>query len=368
MGMQMPNAAPATPPNQGDVAQAGIDDFESMVGKEEPGDADVTALARAEQVGNELEAAANAAEAEANAEGEAAEEVDPDAEAPASEQIHGLDGDAILSAIKEGRLPDELLDKLTITQRINGEDVPVTIKEARENGMRLSDYSRSKNELRAERDKFEGAQQDFVSMVKSWKVNTPDQRFNTRMMLERWMGSDVFMDIVRDVADEHLKVEAMGPAGKEAFFEARRVKQELAQERWRAQQLERRSEQATRQQGQETFAKRVNTMRDAAFAKHKIDMSAPTDQLFRANLRGLWDGRSDVTQELADQAAQATLEDLARLRAQLAESAATADKAKAGAKRQLPAKPAPRGGASGGATTRPKRGSIADFDRLLGTG
>lgn len=380
--------APAAGGEGGAVpAQGGLDDFDALVGASDPfaqdGQGDASDAVAGDSGGDSpgggdvLDDAMGAAEADANADPDAeldaaaddAEPFDdePDAEQePEVEPIHGLKPDDILNAIKDGKIPDELMDKLTITQTIDGEDVPVTLAEARKNGMRLSDYSRKNNELQVERRQFETARDDLVTMVQSWKDPTPEGRRRTRQMLEDYAGPDVLLEIARDMADEHMYIQSLSPEGRAEHTARRKAEREAREARLRAERLERQMQERQQRQGTEGLAAKVNAMRDTAFKKMNIHLNAHTDGIFRAHLRGLYQG-GEVTPALAEEAAQATMEDLARIREGLQTAEQSKAKAEAGATRaKLPPKAAPRGGGKPGNRARPKRAGVADFDKLLG--
>lgn len=84
--------------------------------------------------------------------------------------LHGLKQADVLKALEEGHIPQELWDKLKITQRVNGEDTAVTLAEYRENGMRLSDYTRAHQTLQTERAQFAETQGAWQEMVQEWRT------------------------------------------------------------------------------------------------------------------------------------------------------------------------------------------------------
>ncbi|MEK9722401.1 MAG: hypothetical protein VW405_02800 [Rhodospirillaceae bacterium] len=361
------------------VQQGGLDNFDDLVGAdpgpaipERPGAIEAADADGGEDIegaeGDELDAAAS--EAEASAEDEAPDFDEPE-EAPEVEPIHGLEPQAILDAIKDGNIPEELHDHLMITQTINGEDVQVSLAEARKNGMRLSDYSRSKNELASERQQFDAARDDFAAMVESWKVNEAPNRYRTRMQMERWLGEEVMLEMARDIADEQMQLAEMGEAGRAAFLKARRLERQLADKQAEASRLERQTKDRSDKESQEQFTKRINTLRDTAFKAAGLPVNPQTDQLFRGHLRGLYKG-GEIGADLASEAAAAVLEDwskvLESVKSDQAKAGTSAQKAAAG-KARLAARPAARGGGKpgqAGQASRPRRGGVADFDKLMG--
>jgi len=368
-----PVAAPEAP-----AAQGGLDDFDALVAQDPGASVDVPADGT-EGGSSELDAAAAAAEAEMRGEDpEAADdapldpdsevEIDPD-ESPAEvEPIHGLEPDAILDAIKAGEIPAELMDKLTITQTIDGEDVRVTLEEARKNGMRLSHYSRKNNALAEDKRAFEGARDDFAQMVRSWKDNTPQGRSQTLQMLEDWITPEVLHELVQDYATEYTRIQSLSPEGQAEYHGRRKAEREARQARLDAQRAMREAQSKRDNDGGQKIQQQIAQMRDAALTRLGIQGSAYVHEIYIANLRGLWnasDKKGPITPDMAADAAQATKEDLDRLSGEMRKSKETTAKV-AAQKSKLAAKPQPRGGGKPTSPTRVKRAGPADFDRIMG--
>lgn len=324
----------------GDEVAAGVD---PVTGREMDGPGGKEAVAEGE---------------EPPVEGTEGEEAQPDADL-----IHGMKPDALLEAIKSGRVPDELLAHLRIKQRINGEDVEVTLADARENGMRLNDYTRAHAALKTDRGEHKQAVDNFVTMLKSWKDTTPQGRQQTRMLWEEWAGEETVLEIARDIADEHVRLEKMGPEGREAFLEARRVKRELARERQRAQQLTQSGKKREQSDASKAFVAKVGKWRDDTFKELGIRLNKNTGEMFANHLKGAWDRTTPISVEHVKEAARALKQDLDDAVADIRKAELT----KAQANPKLAAKPAPSGGGKPGAKrVAPKLDNFDDF--LAGRG
>lgn len=363
-------AATADAGGSGDVPAGGLADFDDLVAQD-PGPGADDAIPKEPAPGAQEDAAADADDGEP---------LDPPADdASEAELLHGLKQEDVLAALKEGRLPDELLEHLTITQTIDGKEVPVTLAEARQNGMRLSDYSRKSNQLADDRRQFDGAREDFITMAKSWRSNTPEQRRMTRQMWEEWAGEEVVLEIARDIADERVYVDSLGPQGRTEWEGRRKAEREAREARRQAERAMREAKQKRNDNGSSEMAKQIGMLRDVSFKKLGIKPSAYAQEIYMSHVRGLWNAsakKGPVDPAMSDDAARATLEDLSALRDRMLESESTETKAQAGAQRasgsgpKLAPKPQARGGGSGGgangAGARPRRGGVSDFTKMFG--
>ncbi len=357
----------------GEATEAGgLENFEDMLSQQDSFDttegADTEATPDAPEA--DAEDAMDAAEADSEADvDDAPDDVDSDEETEAA-PIHGMKPEDILSAIEQGTIPDELMDVLTITQTIDGVEVPVTLTEAKKGGMRLADYSRRNNELRSKEQAHSEAVDNFVTMIEGWKNPSAESRKQTLQMLENWIGDDVVLELARDVADREVRLDALGPQGREEAVARRKAERELLKERQAREAAERASKSRADTDGQQSFQKTYEGLRDTAFAKHKLHKNPHIESMFRANLAGVWVDRSvPLSAAHADEAALATIEELAKIREEIAASEATQQKAQAGAKRQaakLPPKAASRGGGGGKRSGKPRRGGLENFEELLG--
>lgn len=71
----------------------------------------------------------------------------PDPSAPRT--IHGMNAEDILTAIESGNIPEQLYEALSISVDEDGKPISRTLKEARMERMRASDYGKKTRELRA---------------------------------------------------------------------------------------------------------------------------------------------------------------------------------------------------------------------------
>ena len=284
--------------------------------------------------------------------------------------IHGMKADDILKALRDGVVPDELLDKLRVKLKINGEEVPATLAEYREGAMRLSEYSRSRQKLATDRREFEQAQNGFVQMVDTWKQDIGSARRDLEMLgvpLEK---------LARVIAEEHVQMEQMTPGERQLHEQNRELRRQHERMMAQMQAATTGAEQTRGDSARRELAERIGRFRPVAFAGAKIPDSPTARTMFVNHLGALWDAGTELTQDMCDMAARATAEELTHMARQhlqatggAAPSPARAQVAQREAGRQggqaraLPARPASSGAAGGGAPA--KGGTVSDFDAYL---
>lgn len=297
------------------------------------------------------EAADDAADADA----------DPDAQAqPDADLLHGLKPADVLASLKEGKIPEELLDHVMVTQKINGESVDVPAREALENGMRLVDYSRGKREVAEAREEHGRAVDAFTGLVEGWKVTTPEGIAQTRMNLEL-LGVPIHA-LAKAYADEWVQIQSMSEPERGAYEARKKTERENWELKNRLQTLE--AKDRTREQSGKTSAivAKIEKWMPVEFKAFGVDNTAVTRGMFRQHLRNLWDRSKDITQEDVRLAAKATQQDVILAGKLHQEQVASLAKTKP-KPATLPAKPSASGGGSraNGAGSRIKP-TVDNFD------
>lgn len=229
------------------------------------------------------------------------------------EMLHGKKGREILEAIKGGSLPDELLEAIKGVAKVNGQEMPVTFREALNGFQRLSDYSRHKNEALA------------------MKREAQETIANTRALFDGWTtGEALLRDIkklnklpaFREAALAYAQNEVRNAKWERENPEAFRLHQQLEQEREEREKLA----QQMRQQpdhGQERVREQAAQLQKLVFPaleKHGVKDSPWARQQFQLALEAHYEEGADLAQ-VVDAAARTVAELLAELAAKHAQIA-----------------------------------------------
>lgn len=334
---------------------------------------------------------------------------------PFAEQIHGLELRAIVDAIKQGQLPAQLLEQLKVTTKVGGRELPISVEEARRGYMRLSDYTQETQRTAAQQQQLEGVKQQLRGLFDGWdKPEGFEQGMfrmglvqNARALVTKNWGNpqqpnpqgllddmrrlghwDTFKQAAELYANQWAAEQQMDPA-------VRADLQRQRDEMWRArlaaetevetskrkaweqekEKLLAQSKQRQNPQQQAQAMQQLRQLKTAAFQQHGIKPSPAADTYFDQNcaaIRRMAERRGErvTAQQIIQQAAQATAEQLGDVQYQHAQSlgngaqpAATAQPAQPQA--ALPARPA---AAPVTAPSQLKRGGThADFLDRVGT-
>lgn len=234
------------------------------------------------------------------------EETEETTEAP--EDIFGVSQEDVLAALKDGKIPQELLEHLTIG---DGEEAE-TLQEAMEGRMRHLDYSRKTRELAAERRDFDQAREDFVGMASAWKGDSVDSRRSTRRQLE--MLGVPLREIAADIADEEAMLESMTPDQRNLWQSQRQHEIELSR---REQELKAREARAGQQGGDSVRDKNASLFQKQLPSVMKglgVPETANTKRMLLEHLQGFYTDRTKpMTRDMLVKAARATKEELREL-------------------------------------------------------
>jgi len=223
-------------------------------------------------------------------------------------ELHGHKGRAILEALKAGGLPAELLAVLKATAKVNGQEIPVTLKEALEGYQRTSDYTRGKQELQTQRRQVQEKLAALDGMITGW-----DSGDKLLAGLRRLGKGDAFRQAAISYAREELENKRLmteNPAAYQARLEAKaeREKREALEEKLRT-QPDVRAERA-----QQQFAEQLQSLVFPAFEQHSIKDTPFARERFGANFRAIYDSDGDLAEQV-QLAARATAEELSDLAA-----------------------------------------------------
>lgn len=87
---------------------------------------------------------------------------------PLAEQVHGLELRAIVEAIKAGNLPSEVLEHVKVVAKVNGRELPISVREAANGYMRLTDYTQETQRAAATIQQIEGVKAQIASLFDNW--------------------------------------------------------------------------------------------------------------------------------------------------------------------------------------------------------
>jgi hypothetical protein len=237
-------------------------------------------------------------------------EAEPAEEAPA-EEIYGLKQEDLLAALKEGKLPDELLEHLTVTQKHGDEEIPTTIQELRENGMRQLDYSRKSRELADARKQFQAAEQDFIGMADVWKTDEPKARAQTRRELEK-LGVPL-VSIAEDMIKEADWLATLTPEQQQAYEWQQQERRKLEAEKLELAMKQQQGQQTDADRRRQAIQDSIGKLRPAAFKAIKLPETKASVRMFADHLGASWDRKGPITQKLVSDAAKATQQELKEL-------------------------------------------------------
>lgn len=291
------------------------------------------------------------------AEGDELEEFDADDEGEEvsdDDELHGLKAKDVLAALKEGKLPPELLEHLQVPVKIRGEESLVSAKEAADGYQRLSDYSRARNEVREQEAELTRAKQAFDGLLDSW---TAEDKVEQTVKQMRRLGLPV-KKIATYIAEDHVSELQMTPTERDLRRRLRELedKEEAAKEA--AELDQHRGKQTQQTQAQKDAKATWDSSIEGALQAQGLKDTKRIREMAIDHLRNLWDGKSPLSERHVSDAVQATAEELAEL-------AGTPRQAQPQGKPKPKAPALPVRRESGPAPKRPKGRSSRDVEPTL---
>lgn len=236
------------------------------------------------------------------------DEPEPDAEQQAEaiadlleQDYHGRKGREILEAIGKGELPAELLAAIKGVAKVNGQDMPVSFREALDGYQRQADYTRGKQELKQMQQQARGQLDSVQQLFDGWKSG--DQLLRDIKRLDK-------MPAFREAALAYATQEVQNQRWQRENPEAFRLHQQLQQERDARETLERdarnRPDPRAEQQRQQQVAQ-LEKLVGPAFEKFGLKDSPHVREYFATAFRALYEDGEDlgsVVQRAAESTAQ----------------------------------------------------------------
>jgi len=284
------------------------------------------------------------------------QEAEPGEQSWSDQELYGISAKDAFEALQKGEIPPELAKNIKVMAKVNGVEIPVSIEEATKGYQRLADYSRQKNELREQAQQVQGIRDSFESMVQSWKSDPAQLR---KGMVKLGLQEPLF-ETAKLLATEWLQEQQLPPA-------ERALRAQLKAMEEQHQELMQRFEQKQPQQHNERvgqLTQQLGIMVPQAMAQAGVPDSPVARTYIAENLKALWEPGTDLTEEIVQQAAQATAEQLGDMARQHASQRPQATKPKA-----LPFRPQAAAAPAQTTVGRPgqKTGTIADFKKQFGT-
>jgi hypothetical protein len=215
-------------------------------------------------------------------------------------------------SLAEGKIPHELLKDLPVEVTVNGQPQQVTFEEMRQGYMRTADYTRSKQETYALKDRAEHILRLDQQRSQEWRdPNMLRQGLRTMRVPE-----DVMFKMAEDIAKEYVAFKRMSPMEQQLHVE----RQQLAQERQRIQQEQQMIQQQTQRRSVDAATQaamqRINDYMPRALKAQGIGVYPRSEQLFIQNLEILCRDDGQITPERARQASIAVREEIGAERAE----------------------------------------------------
>ena len=309
---------------------------------------------------------------------------------PFAEEVHGLQLRAIVDAIKNGQLPNEVLEHVKVTAKVNGRELPISVREAANGYMRLSDYTQSTQRVAQEQQQVEAIKAQLRGVFEGWDKPEGYEQAMFRMGLVPQMRATLtknwgtpqqpnvqgFLDDMRRLGHWDTFVAAADTFGMQWGAEQKLdpgVRAELERQRsemwkarlaaeaeveqnklkaWQAErdQLLRAREQQRNPQERQQVQQKMEAMRAEAFTKHGIPNTPGARKTYEDNRDALirlarQRGQGLTMEQLVADAVQATQEQLGdalhELRSrQPAQQQSAAPQQQPAAQGALPARPA----------------------------
>lgn len=270
-------------------------------------------------------------------------EEDAEGDEPASEQVFGMEPDALLAELRAGKLPAQMLEQVYCDiewpdANGNPQVQRMTLTQMRDEFrsgavMRRSDYTRKSQELAKERQQAQGIIRQRGEEMQA--LRNPEA-------LRAWCEDNGLFESLeattKALAGEFAAFQRMSPEQREAYIE----RLELQAERKRL--AKEKAEHEANQRSQRVEQYRVQNERvlaehfPASFAKFKIQEGKLSKQIFGEEIRAIAAAKqtNQVTPEMVYEAAQGTLERLQEMARYQEPASVSAVRAAQPAPRQAP--------------------------------
>jgi hypothetical protein len=185
------------------------------------------------------------------------------------EGVHGVPVQDLLQAISEGRLPDELHDKLRLNLKDGDHEWEGSVASMRNGAMMREKFSQQMNQLKQERDGFYGERNQFVEDLRGLK-ESPEQFLYSMQSMGMPVLEAAKMLATQYATRDYLNRQAGIQEGQrgpgDEWLEGKQAQMEL-QNHKRKQELQSKQQQQVQQQRQ--FEQRSTAVQSAAMEAFK---------------------------------------------------------------------------------------------------
>lgn len=200
-------------------------------------------------------------------------------------KLHGLDLEAVVEALAEGRLPDELMDIIKIKLKNGDQEWESPLSKARNEAMLHQDYTRKLQAFGIERDDFNAGKDEFVGMLQTWKGEGDkfpkgDPRRGEALLHGLEHLEFPIEEAAMALAHRLRKLDQMTPEQRQLFEERNKFEKEskaFKAEQAKLQQAQQSEKNKANTEGKVAF---VNKTAEGLFAKAGIPVNENTWRLF----------------------------------------------------------------------------------------
>lgn len=294
-----------------------------------------------------------------------------DPETPVAAELHGLPETQVLEALRAGELPAELYDYVTITGVIDGEEVPISLADARDGHLRHLDYSRKTQEVAEQRRNAEQLATSALQTFDSWRdLQQPmESKINE---MEAILGEDVMLHVAAYIGQRYEIERAMEAPMREHVQRTRREARDSRQTRQQTEQALQVQQQPEQSPHEAANRGTMNLHFGKTMRTLGVPDNAHTRQAFKAHLGAFWDGTTPLKASHIRDAVMAVKQQFAEALGSMTPRPAARPAAPAQRPAAAPAAPTGLparvdGGAGGSQPTQPEGGAtVANFKRQFG--
>jgi hypothetical protein len=243
-------------------------------------------------------------EQEASPEAEEFDEFGNRIDRAAEEQARQEWAGKLADSLAKGQIPHDLLKDIPVEVPVNGKMVQVPFEEMRQGYMRQADYTRSKNEAFALRDRSNHIIQLERQRAQEWR--DPGM---LRQGLRSMVGDDVLFKVAEQIAIEHVQFKSMSPMEQQLHLERQRIAQERAFLQQQHQQLQQQNQQQTMNAATQQAAELIHDYMPRALKAQGVGMYPRSRDLFFQNIAAYCED-GDITPARAKEAAIAVRQQL----------------------------------------------------------
>lgn len=208
-------------------------------------------------------------------------------------ELHGVQLTELLQALADGKLPEALWDKLSMTMKDGDQEWEDTIANMRGSAMMRANYTKKLQQFAQERDAFHAEKNELVGLLHGWKSDTSGKQLLAAM---RKMGMP-FEQAARAFAEEHYHMEELQKAETEgripqgtvaALQQKQQLEQELAELKMQRQQTEGTQQKQQTEQQTKQIVDAVKAEALKSFERSGLKATNGSWNVFLNHLNAVW--------------------------------------------------------------------------------